>query len=81
VSQATVVQALLEGQEVLRSRLPAQRGVVPKKGAVTWLHKAAERGDATAILDFADRPEFINARLHKGGRRWRLLLTTTDRGP
>jgi ankyrin repeat protein len=62
-----VVEALMEGQAVLRSRLPAQRsGVVPKQGEITRLHKAAESGDVAAILKFADRPEFINAQTAGG---------------
>jgi ankyrin repeat protein len=59
---AEVVRTLVEGQEVLRRRLPAQRaGVVPLRGRRTELHEAAERGDVAAIEAFADRPEFSNA--------------------
>jgi hypothetical protein len=43
--------------------LPGRRpGVVPKDGALTELHKAAERGDVRAIARFATRPEWIDAR-------------------
>jgi hypothetical protein len=63
-----VVRVLTEGPALLRSfELPALRpGVVPKKGEVTELHRAAQRGDVAAVLEFAVRPEFINAQNAEG---------------
>jgi hypothetical protein len=74
-----VVQAFLDCQTVLRSRLPAERkGLVAKQGEVTELHKAAERDDVVAILAFAKRPEFINART-AGGKDRCILRPSTAR--
>jgi ankyrin repeat protein len=64
-----VVRVLVEGHAVLRAMgLPAhQPSVVPKQGEVTRLHNAARLGDVDAILEFANQPEFVNARTAEGG--------------
>jgi hypothetical protein len=63
-SASTVKLVEVEVLEPTRvTELPGQRrGVIPKEGKATELHRAAECGDVRVIALYAARPEFINAR-------------------